>query len=423
MVRRSLRLPSLHHPADHVSYTNAPKYVCPRDQVRTCSLPCYKKHQQRASCDGKRDPTAYVKKEQLATASGIDHDYNFLSGVERVFGSADKNLEERGIGGVPDSVQKRWQFNGPLQRYLREHRVVVDRAPSGMSRQKTNQTRYIQKSKKIVWTVEWVDADGSKKTSEVHEAATIGDAYAAMLAEKERESRKRKRSVSLDGSPRVTKPEADIKRRPVQEAHNNLAEQPSTATMDMEADTSIEPGDTSNANPDLGQPDRENAHPKEVPDVDERPVAEIVTAEPADGIGHNTNEVDEDCRDPKTPSHPPYFYLLKPHTSSISRVLIPLVPDDTLTKSLEDQTVLEFPTLFVLDQSSDALPSGFESEERYLKTQQEEAKEVEELLRVVPGASKGALYGESTGAGNAGGGHTADLDPSKILEMLKRDVR
>ena len=50
-----------------------------------------------------------MKRSQLATAAGIDRDYNFLTGIERAFDAADRESESRGItstgkgrrGGVP----------------------------------------------------------------------------------------------------------------------------------------------------------------------------------------------------------------------------------------------------------------------------------------------------------------------------------
>ncbi|KKY14119.1 putative hit finger domain containing protein [Diplodia seriata] len=115
---------------------NAPKYRCPRDSVRTCSLPCYKRHQQWAQCSGKRDPAAFVKRNELATPSGIDHDYNFLTGIERGLQRADENAEAQS-----HKNKKYEQDQAKLQRYLQSNRIIVDRAPIGMTRQKTNRTR------------------------------------------------------------------------------------------------------------------------------------------------------------------------------------------------------------------------------------------------------------------------------------------
>ena len=185
------------------SFTNEPKYRCPRcTSVRTCSLPCYKTHQTRASCNGVRDPTAYVKKSQLATPAGVDHDYNFLSKIERAIDrpttlvSNTEHSSQHGdkqaahTAGKSNAEKKRWNSDGTLVRYLHDNRIRVDRAPAGMSRQKANMTRYLQKSKRIVWTVEWVQANGDKVMAEVFEGATIHEAWGDVLKER---SKKRKR--------------------------------------------------------------------------------------------------------------------------------------------------------------------------------------------------------------------------------------
>ena len=423
--------------ADYVSYTNPPKYVCPRDHVKTCSLPCYKRHQQHATCNGKRDPTAYVKRDQLATASGIDHDYNFLSGVERVFDRADKDREVRGIGEVDTGTRKRWNNHGPLQKYLRQNNIFVDRAPLGMSRQKANTTRLVQKSKKIVWTVEWVHDDGTKTLSDVHEAATVGDAYASLLAERERESKKRKRSSSL---------EAPLKRKDSEDS----------SQVDQPANQRTEKGAIPHNQPAAAPPGTDLAKPSSTPAgalpaarevEDETPGAASDFADSSAAIDQTASSSAESqtqsetdtrllilsriqseqsrqaaLRIAKVPSGPPFFYLLRPHTTSTSRVLIPLFPENTVTTSLTDQTVLEFPTIHVLDQGEEHLGEGYITEDAYLAAKQEEDAEVEDMLRTVPGSAAGNYdkRGAEDGYGESGGGGA--LDPSKILEMLKRDV-
>jgi hypothetical protein len=179
----------------NICHSAPPKYTCPRDAVRTCSLACSQSHKRRAACTGIRDPAAYIPKSTLQTSSGIDRDYNFLSGLERNIDRADKETSERGVAldGKGKAVfQKRWHDNGALGKYLRDNGIVVHKAPIGMARQKANQTRFIAKSKRIVWSVEWV-VGGEKKVVEVDESRTLEEAYKELMVEKERESKKRKR--------------------------------------------------------------------------------------------------------------------------------------------------------------------------------------------------------------------------------------
>lgn len=123
------------------SNNNKPNYRCPRCATRTCSLSCYRRHQQWAQCSGKRDPTAYVKRGQLATPAGLDHDYNFLTGIERAFDRADHDAEDRGIR-VRSDKAKAPARGSNYEKHLESTRVVVERAPAGMSRQKQNNTRW-----------------------------------------------------------------------------------------------------------------------------------------------------------------------------------------------------------------------------------------------------------------------------------------
>lgn len=80
-----------------------------------------------------------MKKSELATPAGIDHDYNFLSGIERELQKADKSVAEKGLevgfGANPKGDQSQrmdYQFAAAG--------VNVIRAPKGMSRAKENKT-------------------------------------------------------------------------------------------------------------------------------------------------------------------------------------------------------------------------------------------------------------------------------------------
>jgi len=130
------------------SSTKAANYRCPRCSTRTCSLPCYKRHQTWAQCSGKRDPTAYIKKGQLATPAGIDHDYNFLTGIERELDAADQHVSER--GNHPSlGRQQRTGRGGAFDQAILNAQVIIDAAPHGMSRQRENRTRWLKKYRPI----------------------------------------------------------------------------------------------------------------------------------------------------------------------------------------------------------------------------------------------------------------------------------
>jgi hypothetical protein len=134
----------VHATNTNISTDATPKYCCPRCSTRTCSLQCYKRHQLWSQCSGKRDPGAYVKRSQLATAAGIDRDFNFLTGIERAFDAADRESESRGI----TSSGKRGTGPNPgsnLQQRLNASGAIIRKAPVGMSRQKSNRTQWMPK--------------------------------------------------------------------------------------------------------------------------------------------------------------------------------------------------------------------------------------------------------------------------------------
>ena len=132
------------------SHINPPKYLCPRCSTRTCSLPCIKRHKLWAQCNGVRDPAAYVKRNELATPSGIDRDYNFITGIERKIDGAERDTEERGIILVRQPEIRKRQHNqvkGEVQMKdaLARCGVIIDRAPKGMTRSKQNATNWAKK--------------------------------------------------------------------------------------------------------------------------------------------------------------------------------------------------------------------------------------------------------------------------------------
>ncbi|KAL8983130.1 MAG: hypothetical protein Q9177_005064 [Variospora cf. flavescens] len=110
------------------------------------------RHKQWASCSGIRDPAVYIKRSDLATPKGIDHDYNYLTSIERQIDSAERDCESRGIllfGEGQNDAKRKGQnpLKGEvsLENAIKRCRVVVDKAPKGMSRQKQNATCWDRK--------------------------------------------------------------------------------------------------------------------------------------------------------------------------------------------------------------------------------------------------------------------------------------
>ena len=80
-----------------------------------------------------------MKKSQLATPAGIDHDYNFLSGIERDLEKSEKSVIDKGLDVGLIAKSKRDQ-NQRMDYQLAAAGVKVIRAPKGMSRAKENNT-------------------------------------------------------------------------------------------------------------------------------------------------------------------------------------------------------------------------------------------------------------------------------------------
>jgi hypothetical protein len=161
------------------------KYKCPRCNTRTCSLSCVKKHKAWTDCDGLRDPTVYIPSNKLRTPYGIDHDYNFISKIERGIERSEKIIvEEKKLVSKDDlrpvtlqSIQHRRRHDGKNHRVLvteklheQSHRrfpptmlrqlarsnIRVSRAPEGISRRKENATFFSKASGRVTWQIEWL---------------------------------------------------------------------------------------------------------------------------------------------------------------------------------------------------------------------------------------------------------------------------
>lgn len=378
----------------NICHSAPPKYTCPRDAVRTCSLACSQSHKRRAACTGIRDPAAYISKSSLQTSSGIDRDYNFLSGLERNIDRADKETSERGVAldGKGKAVfQKRWHDNGALGKYLRDNGIVVHKAPIGMARQKANQTRFIAKSKRIVWSVEWV-VGGDKKVVEVDESRTLEEAFKELMVEKERESKKRKR-VQDDAASKAQKQKVQTEKPEVEETTVEAAATESNIALDSEGVTT----DSSTTAPSTDDPKTTNAPQEQLPP-----------------------EAAPSTRDTT------HFYLHKPHTSSTNTVLIPLSPTSTLTSSLTQNHVLEFPTIYAFTTSTETpeqinpLPAGFITVQQYTQNITDDDKELQGLMSSIPKEQrKIALDGGIFGGEEE---KREEVDEKEVLEMLQRDA-
>lgn len=201
-----------------ICHVSAPRYKCPRCNIQTCSLPCIKKHKAWSECSGERDPTTYLPRSKLRTAAGVDHDYNFLHGIELSVERSEKLLiEEKGLVQQEElrpltMQQVRWKtgrdgrkrkvlvtrvlreakgrtFEKGLAQKLKKLNVQIVCAPLGMARQKENCTTLNRRTGRINWQVEWLafaEGETSRSLSKVMDDVPLFQAYPAMLDDKAR---------------------------------------------------------------------------------------------------------------------------------------------------------------------------------------------------------------------------------------------
>ncbi|KAI9721980.1 MAG: hypothetical protein M1812_001938 [Candelaria pacifica] len=395
--------------------TNPTKYCCPGCSIRTCSLACAKRHKAWYQCSGLRNPAAYVKSKDLATPAGIDRDFNFLTGIERAFDEADRDAEARGIVVGKPERPRPFSEKGkiPRQEAIDRTRVIVDRAPKGMTREKDNKTRWIAKQKCLSWTVEWIHHDGSRELTDCLDTFGLSGRYATLLSMKQpREKHPPKRKLKRKHDPGLTV--------------NGIADPTIKSGTTLPAGGAAEPvedakgASESAAEPALLQPfTSAKEYFVESPHVgSERKSPDQYVNPPADDVQITTT--DKPSKPPqKDPEAPPdyYFYLLRPHTTSSSLVLIPVSPSIPLREILKDRIVLEFPTIYALKHAPSALPEGFILESEYLGQSEAEAQELDELLSRVkaPDLEEGEVEDGEKALQEA-------MDKKRLLDVLRKDL-
>ncbi|KAK0741841.1 hypothetical protein B0T21DRAFT_282052 [Apiosordaria backusii] len=329
-----------------ICHVEPPKYTCPRCKVQTCSLACSKKHKTRAECDGVRNPREFMPIHELRTPRGLDHDFNFLSSIERDRLRAEQEIVEvrrlldpkelhpptqaeeqklfRKVW-IGDELrfeavdkQQQQQNDNPsnimvrqVRRRLKNLDIDVVYMPKGMSRQRENKTSWNKRTNTINFQVEWLIYDSSsqqKPQKILYKALESTPLYSALTS-----------AVSW---------------------HNGQLDR-----LSREAD-----------------PDFDQQHPFKKPKPD--PIPPSAIQDPATSawssspycFQHPLNStwfslssspsvettLDEQYRS--------YGFYLKKGTKEApnSRTLIPLSPDSNLTDALKGRTVVEFPTIVAI---------------------------------------------------------------------------
>ncbi|KAJ0422914.1 hypothetical protein BJY00DRAFT_279083 [Aspergillus carlsbadensis] len=373
-----------------ICHLQVPKYRCPRCSTRTCSLPCTRRHKLWSQCSGIRDPGAYLRRNELATESAFDRDFNFITGIERRIERAEREAEDRGVdvsgkrvrdaGAVgleheeveevnrdrsgnkrkrgPDSGMSRWEAG--FVRRAKGCGVRVIKAPEGMSRGRVNGSKWHHKQKCLLWTVEWVTDEGTKRFNSV-ETCSVAEAYDRVfpLSKEERKSRSESQQATQD------------------EESEDTAQKPESDAPESDPQPTSEPPET-------------------------QPTAQATTT--------NTPE------DKSTPHRNIYLYLHRPRTATKQQVLVPLSPRTTLADALRGRTVLEFPTIYVLRSPLDEAQSQVEEQNDKFMLEKE-------YLRTHPDTEDVDNGSEETDAQPVFGAiDIPDVDESKVLEVLRKDL-
>ncbi|PHH76616.1 hypothetical protein CDD83_4234 [Cordyceps sp. RAO-2017] len=168
-----------------ICHTTAPRYRCPGCRLRTCSAACVRRHKAWSGCSGARDATAYVPRARLRTVAGVDHDYNFLHGLDLSRERAERVLVgDRGLVRASElrgrrggrTAETRRAGGGTAERLLahRLRRLGVElvAAPEGMARRRENGTTFHRRSGGVNWAVEWLvwgDDEDEKRDEEEEE--------------------------------------------------------------------------------------------------------------------------------------------------------------------------------------------------------------------------------------------------------------
>ncbi|KAK4213259.1 Box C/D snoRNA protein 1, partial [Rhypophila decipiens] len=361
-----------------VCHAEPHKYKCPGCGARTCSLPCIKKHKSRTECSGRHNPTAFVPIEKLRTPAGIDHDYNFISAIDRAKQRAQRDIvEELGLlredelhpkdedGAfykvwkgdqllhIPNKHQDRRRerqpgdrdrFDKAVRRRLRALDIDARPMPKGMTRQKENLTTFNRKTKWINWQIELfvygapgLDEQPTRILHRALDGKPLFEVLAASIKWKHGNLDWERRNQEQQKAAQEAGRFAELAEKPTQQNANKkrkrakLYRQP---TQDPK--TSVW-----SANNLLLQDTATGEWNK----VSDKGAASVPPSEAEEAASYTTWHI----------------YLHQPfHPGAGGRkALISLSSRDTLAEVLRGMTIVEFPTLYVFPPRTEGLPEGF----------------------------------------------------------------
>ena len=262
------------------------------------------------------------------------------------------------------------------------------------------------RKKQLQWTIEWIHDDGRPKLGSCSESTPIEDAYATQF-------RAPRQELDHDEPPRKRRKEGDGSRA--------VFNGPTTIEM-----SALPPSDTSFCSPsqiDLATKKLASAAPidscfqqkldRTTPSLESSP-QELIPAPTQPPSLADVKDVHLPTTDTTPIIYSLYYYLHAPRLPSQHPVLIPLLPEASLSESLRGRLVLEFPTIFVLAIEAEKLPDRYITEEMFFKKLQQEGYR-DRLEAKLTGQEEGEL-GDEALVGND------SMDERTLQEVLERDL-
>ncbi|KAM7193375.1 hypothetical protein V8F20_008425, partial [Naviculisporaceae sp. PSN 640] len=366
-----------------VCHAEPHKYKCPGCGARTCSLPCIKKHKTRTECSGRHNPADYVPIEKLRTPAGIDHDYNFISAIDRAKQRAERDIveelklfreDELHPKDEDKAFHKVWKgdqlhhvvgkrhlttmnsFDKHIRKKLVEQDIEAKGMPKGMVRQKENATTFNRRNGCINWQIEWF----------VYGAEVLGD----------RQSQEQQGPTRILYKGLEIRPLYQLLSRSIDWRHGQLDykarhQQEESATVQADGEDQEQDKHHNHSNCRPGAAKRKRLYELSLENNQDHttgtwPANSLVMQYSLKGQW-NQRSIYCAASIPLTEAERAeryigwHFYLHqtgKPVPGG-KKALIPLESEETLAKALRGRSVVEFPTIYAFPPGMKGLPEGF----------------------------------------------------------------
>lgn len=331
--------------------------------------------------------------KQLKTASGVDHDYNFLTSIERARERAEKDiiearrlLSEKELRPQNEEkvFQKVWHrdelhhvpvqyqpykkhgrpqegltfidgFDKHVRRRLRFLDIEATTMPKGMARQKENTTAWNRRTQSINWQVEWL----------VYHVSESGLA----IAQPNNQEPLRILHKTLEGKPLHSglASTLDWHRGQLdwQSRTRGAAEHEHDAEAELEADDSAPSSKKRKLNhPSKSSTKSEPQPATQDPSTGTWPAAPYTTQYPHTSAWSQTTTLPHAGTTLEETLVRWEFYMLSANSNDLTpakpktKKVIPLASTETLTGALTGRTVVEFPTIIAVPHGR-GVPAGY----------------------------------------------------------------